>query len=66
MPKLKTKKAIQKRMRLTKSGKVKRNRAFRRHLMSSKNAKRRRRLRRSAILGGNIGKTMRQLLRPSQ
>jgi large subunit ribosomal protein L35 len=66
MPKLKTKKSIQKRMRLTKSGKVKRNRAFRRHLMSSKNSKRRRRLRRSTILGGKLGKTMRMLLMPSR
>lgn len=66
MPKLKTKKSIAKRMRLTKSGKVKRHKAFRRHLMSSKNSKRRRRLRKSAIVTGRIGKTMRMLLLPAQ
>ena len=66
MPKLKTKKSIAKRLRLTKTGKVKRNKAFRRHLMSSKNAKRRRRLRKTAIVTGKFAKTMRRLLRPAQ
>ncbi|MFO0983818.1 MAG: 50S ribosomal protein L35 [Planctomycetota bacterium] len=66
MPKLKTKKSVQKRMRLTKTSKVKRNKAFRRHLMSSKNAKRRRHLRKAGILTGKIGKTMRMLLAPAQ
>ncbi|MBC8326926.1 MAG: 50S ribosomal protein L35 [Verrucomicrobia subdivision 3 bacterium] len=41
----KTRKAVAKRFKVTASGKVKRNRQGKRHLLSSKNAKRRRRLR---------------------
>ena len=46
MPKLKPKKAALKRFRVTKTGKVKRERAYASHLLSSKSGKRRRRLRR--------------------
>lgn len=45
MPKMKTKKSVAKRFRMTKKGKVKRARAFRGHICVSKSAKRRRRLR---------------------
>jgi len=41
---IKTRKAIAKRFKITATGKVKRNRPGKRHLLSSKNAKRRRRL----------------------
>ena len=46
MPKLKKNKAATKRFRLTKSGKVKRGKPGRRHLLSHKTAKRKRQLRR--------------------
>jgi len=46
MPKLKTKKAVQKRIKLTASGKLKRSQAGRSHLMRKKNSKRRLRLKR--------------------
>lgn len=45
MPKLKTNRAAAKRFKRTKSGEFKRNKAFRRHLMTGKSSKRRRRLR---------------------
>lgn len=50
MPKIKSNKAAAKRFKSTKTGKFKRGNAFARHLMTGKNAKRRRRLRKSALL----------------
>ena len=44
MPKMKTKSGVKKRFKITASGKVKRNRQGKRHLLSSKSPKRRRRL----------------------
>jgi large subunit ribosomal protein L35 len=44
MPKQKTHKGLSKRVKVTASGKVKHSRSFDGHLMSSKNAKRRRRI----------------------
>jgi large subunit ribosomal protein L35 len=46
MPKLKTKKALAKRVKVTKKKKVLRSKAGRRHLLSSKSRKRKRNLRR--------------------
>ena len=43
MPKLKTNKSAAKRLRVTKNGKIKRFRAGKRHLLSSKSTKRKRR-----------------------
>ena len=48
MPKLKPKKSAQKLFRMTKTGKVKRRKAYASHLQSGKPAKRRRRLRRAS------------------
>ena len=48
--KSKTRKAVSKRFKVTGSGKVLRNRAGRRHLLASKNAKRKRKLAQSAVL----------------
>jgi large subunit ribosomal protein L35 len=48
MPKLKTNKSAKKRFKVSKNGKVKRARPGKRHLLSSKTAKRRRQLRRVA------------------
>lgn len=50
--KTKTVKSAAKRFRATRRGKVKRYRAYRRHLMAGKNAKQRRRLRRVATVRG--------------
>jgi large subunit ribosomal protein L35 len=49
MPKLKTHSASKKRFNLTGTGKVKRNKAFKSHLLTSKTAKRKRNLRKSTI-----------------
>lgn len=62
MPKQKTKKAVSKRMKLTKSGKVLRRHMGARHLLSAKSSKRRRQLRRSTVAEGQIAKNMAALL----
>ncbi len=46
----KTHKGLRKRIRVTGRGKVKRKKAFRGHLLSSRSSKRRRRLRRTVVL----------------
>ena len=50
MPKMKTHSSSKKRFSLTAKGKVKRAKAYRRHLMASKTAKRKRQLRSSAYI----------------
>lgn len=59
MPKQKTHKGLKKRVKITASGKVKRNRTGMGHLMSSKNAKRRRRLGSSTTMTSTSAKTAR-------
>ena len=49
MPKIKTHSSSKKRFNLTGTGKVKRNKAFKSHLLSWKSTKRKRGLRQSAI-----------------
>lgn len=62
MPKLKTNRAAAKRFRITKSGKFKRSKAFGAHLKTNKNAKRRRNLRKSALLSPEDQKRIKKLL----
>jgi large subunit ribosomal protein L35 len=50
MPKMKSHKGARKRFKLTGTGKVKRGRAFKSHILTKKTSKRKRRLRRSAII----------------
>jgi large subunit ribosomal protein L35 len=50
MPKMKTKRAAAKRLRKTASGKLKRNRGWKRHLLEAKAPKRRRRLRKATMI----------------
>ena len=57
MPKQKTHKGLNKRVKVTATGKVKRKRTGGGHLMSGKNAKRRRRVSSSAIVTGATVKT---------
>ena len=57
MPKQKTHKGLKKRVKITASGKVKRHRTGAGHLMSSKNAKRRRRVSGSAMMDSTTTKT---------
>ncbi len=62
MPKIKTNKAASKRFRFTGTGKVKRSRAFVNHILTKKSKKRKRQLRKSAIVGSTNDHMVRQLL----
>lgn len=50
MPKMKTSKAVKKRIRITKRGKVLANKSFRRHMMTDRTPKKKRQLRRKMQL----------------
>ncbi len=63
MPKLKTRKSIAKRFKITKSGKVRKlGSAFTSHIMSKKDSKRRRRLRNPTPIVGAQAKSMRRYM----
>ncbi len=62
MPKMKTHRGAAKRLRFTASGKVKRAKANKSHLLASKNTKRKRRLRKSAIVDAADRKRITRLL----
>lgn len=64
MPKLKTKKAVAKRFKVTKKGKVKRAKANRRHILTSKTRKSKRQSRRPAMLGKADEARIRVMLEP--
>jgi len=64
MPKLKTRKSISKRMKITKTGKVLRHRPGSRHYKAGKSAGRRRKLRGNALLTGKLAKTIKVLMAP--
>ena len=66
MPKLKTKKSISKRMKITKLGKVKRRKPFGRHYKAGKNGDRRRSVRGTALCEGKIAKKMKMLIAPGR
>ncbi len=59
MPKQKTHKGLKKRVKVTATGKVKHKRTGGGHLMSGKNAKRRRRVRSSSLMKSAMAKTAR-------
>lgn len=63
MPKMKTHKGAKKRFSVTGKGKVRRLKAYKSHILTKKTSKRKRRLRRAAIVGP-VGDTkrMRRLL----
>jgi large subunit ribosomal protein L35 len=50
MPKMKSHKGARKRFKITGSGEVKRGHAFKSHILTKKTSKRKRRLRRSAMI----------------
>ncbi|HEV2016886.1 MAG TPA: 50S ribosomal protein L35 [Gemmatimonadaceae bacterium] len=50
MPKMKTHKGAKKRFKITGSGKVKRMRAFKSHILTKKSSKRKRRLRKATTI----------------
>lgn len=62
MPKIKTNRATVKRFRKTGSGKFKRSKAFRKHILSKKSAKRKRKLRKAGLVDKADHAKVRRLL----
>jgi large subunit ribosomal protein L35 len=62
MPKVKTRRAAAKRLRVLKSGRVRRSRAAASHQMVNKAPKRRRRIRKNALVSAQDAGRMRRLL----
>ncbi|MCI0470581.1 MAG: 50S ribosomal protein L35 [Candidatus Aminicenantes bacterium] len=62
MPKLKTHRGAKKRLSLTANGKIKRKKANHSHILTKKSAKRKRSLRKSAIIVGKDFKKVKYLL----
>jgi len=62
MPKIKPHKGLQKRVKITANGKVKRKMSFAGHLMSSKSGRRRQRLRQMSLITGKLAFNLRRAL----
>lgn len=62
MPKMRTNKAVKSRFRLTGTGKLKRGRPNRRHIMTKKTPKRKRQLRRPALVSDAQEKTYKRMM----
>ena len=62
MPKIKTKKAVAKRFKFTKKGKIKRSKAFKSHILTKKARKRKRALRKAGLVSKTQVKTMKRLM----
>lgn len=62
MPKMKTKKAVVAKFKVTGTGKLKRSRAGKRHLLTNKTSKRKRQLRRPALVDVTMLKTYKRLM----
>ena len=62
MPKIRTNKSAAKRFRITGSGKIKRNKGYKQHILSSKSKKRKRHLRQSSLVSAVERKNIRLLI----
>ncbi|MFW5988399.1 MAG: 50S ribosomal protein L35 [bacterium] len=62
MPKIKTHKGIAKRVKKTKNGKLLRNKAFRSHILTKKNGKKKRNLRKPEIMDKSFQKKYKKML----
>ena len=62
MPKMKTKRAAAKRFKLTGTGKLKRNKAYKRHILTKKSPKTKRNLRKSTRVAESNVKNMKTIL----
>lgn len=62
MPKIKTKRAAAKRFTKTGTGKLKRNKAYKSHILTKKSAKRKRNLRKSTVTDSTNSKVMKKIL----
>jgi len=62
VPKIKTNRAAAKRFRVTGTGKIKRSKAYRRHILSSKGKKQKRHLRKATTVAAVEAKNIRKLI----
>ncbi len=62
MPKMKTKRSVVKRFKITGTGKLKRSKAFKRHILTKKSAKTKRNLRKAGLVSETQEKTMKKLM----
>lgn len=62
MPKIKTSRAAAKRFKKTGTGKLKRNKAYKSHILTKKTAKRKRNLRKAAMTDATNSKVMKKIL----
>jgi large subunit ribosomal protein L35 len=62
VPKIKTNSSAAKRFTVTGSGKIKRNKGYKRHILSSKSKKRKRNLRRATMVAAVEEKKIRKLI----
>lgn len=62
MPKLKTNKGVAKRVKISKNGKIKASRPGRRHLLSAKTSKRKRKLRQRMQIKANYQKSFKAVI----
>ena len=62
MPKLKTHKGTAKRVKITPTGKVMRQRSFGNHMLSKKSKRRKRNINTPAVVKGNIAKNLKRAL----
>ncbi|MBQ7920657.1 MAG: 50S ribosomal protein L35 [Lachnospiraceae bacterium] len=62
MPKMKTSRSAAKRFKLTGTGKLKRNKAYKRHILTKKTTKNKRNLRKPALVDSTNVKTMKKIL----
>jgi large subunit ribosomal protein L35 len=62
MPKIKTNRGAAKRFSTTGTGKIKRRRAFASHILTSKNQKRKRRLRSGTLIHASDAKNIKKLI----
>ena len=62
MPKMKTSRAAAKRFKVTGTGKLKRSKAYKSHILTKKSAKRKRNLRHAAMTDSTNAKVMKKIL----
>ena len=62
MPKMKTNRSAAKRFKLTGTGKLKRNKAYRRHILTKKTTKNKRNLRHAEVMDASNEKVMKKIL----
>ncbi len=62
MPKMKTHKGLKKRMKLTSSGKIKRTKSNKSHILTKKDTKRKRNLSKSTLVDSTMEKKLKKLI----